>query len=124
MSQLNIKHPKTGMWRCFSTNSNTWVSDWLSEKDYEEWLISDTVRTLRNKLDRYGIPGAEHYIFNDAVYMDAQTKYEEEHCTACEHHDCDNCWLYEGVDDYIEMLNTPDFGDPLGIKDILIKGDD
>ena len=122
MGHINIKHPKTGMWRCFSTETDKWVTDWMSEKDYEEWLVQDVICSVRSELAVFGIRKSIYCSYNEAVYSNARIKYKEQHCCKCEHKDCDNCWLYDPVEDYIEAIDST--GDPLEIKDELIKGDD
>jgi len=105
------------MWRCFSTITDTWVSDWLSEKDYEEWLVQDAANTMRAELAVLGVHKNTCCSYNGAVYWNARTKYKEKHCNTCVQKDCDNCWLHAPVEDYIEVMDT--IGDPLGIKNEL-----
>ena len=37
MPRFNVEDPETGKWRCFSTVSDSWITEWMPEKIYEEW---------------------------------------------------------------------------------------
>jgi hypothetical protein len=37
MPRFNVRHPKTGKWRCFSSISDDWITGWMSEEKYECW---------------------------------------------------------------------------------------
>lgn len=55
MGHANIQHPKTGMWRCWSTVVDNWITDWMTESDYKEWLIQEAANSMREELQDFGI---------------------------------------------------------------------
>jgi len=108
MSRLNIQHPITKQCRCFSTETDSWVSDWLTEDEYKEWLIQETVKQVAFDLEQYGIRKPQFYSYNEAVYDAAKKLYRDEHCKTCTGSDCDNCkvWGYADWADYLH--NAPE----------------
>lgn len=88
MGRCNIKNKKTGLWRCWSTIVDDWVSDWLSEEDYKEWLITEAIDSLRYELDHYGIKESRYLSASECEYEVARRKMFCENCKTC---DCDNC---------------------------------
>lgn len=84
MGFCNIQNPKNpDLWRCWSTFSDRWVTDWMPTEAYKQYLLERavadaTIRTLR-ELETIGIQSS---------YM---TDAEE-----CEYHlalseKCENC---------------------------------
>lgn len=55
MGHANIQHPETGMWRCWSTVVDNWITDWMTESDYKEWLIQEAANSMREELQDFGI---------------------------------------------------------------------
>ena len=37
MPRYNVQHPQTKKWRCFSTITDSYITDWMSEEEYEKW---------------------------------------------------------------------------------------
>jgi hypothetical protein len=37
MPRFNVQHPQTKEWRCFSSIVDDWITDWMSEDEYEKW---------------------------------------------------------------------------------------
>lgn len=103
MSRLNIQHPITKQWRCFSTETDSWISEWLPEDKYKEWLIQEATKQAAFELEQIGIRRPTLYDYNDAVYEAARMQYRDEHCGACTESGCDNCkvWAYEDWFDYL-----------------------
>lgn len=118
MPRMNIQHPITKQWRCFSTEIDNWVSEWLPEEKYKEWLIQEAAKQAAFELEQIGIRKPIFYGYNDAVYEVARMRYRDEHCGACTESGCDNCkvWAYGGWEDYLE--DSPD--DFFGCKDDLL----
>lgn len=103
MSRLNIQHPITKQWRCFSTETDSWISEWLPEDKYKEWLIQEAAKQAAFELEQIGIRKPTFYSYNDAVYEAARMQYRDEHCGACTESECGNCkvWAYEDWFDYL-----------------------
>lgn len=103
MSRLNIQHPITKQWRCFSTETDSWISEWLPEDKYKEWLIQEAAKQAAFELEQVGIRKPTLYDYNDAVYVAARMRYRNEHCEPCAESDCGNCkvWAYEDWLDYL-----------------------
>ena len=87
MGRLNIKHPKTGLYRCWSTVVDDWVSEWLSEEDYKQWLIEEAINQLKYDLDQFGIKVSLNMSYDELQYK----KLLHEFCNSCSIKDCDNC---------------------------------
>lgn len=94
MSRLNIQHPITKEWRCFSTVVDNWVSDWMSEDKYKEFLIQKAIDDLKAELEYSGIRHAYYYSYNDAVFAAARMDWKDMHCKSCKN-SCDNCPVYQ-----------------------------
>ena len=103
MAYLNIKHPETELWRCWSTYSDEWITDWMSETDYKEYLIQRAVEDIKYDLDTYGIETPKFYTYNQYIYKEALRNY----CNNCPYHGnfdaCDNCDKNITVEAYIEQ---------------------
>ena len=39
MPRYNVQDPKTGLWACFSTIVDDFVSPWLKEESYQRWRV-------------------------------------------------------------------------------------
>lgn len=108
MGRCNIKHPDNGMWRCWSTVVDDWVSDWLSEEDYKQWLIDEATRAAKEDIEYYGIKEPRFTTYEDCVY----TKAFKEFCEKCpdRFEKCDTCDYNIRVEAYIaggnDYLNT------------------
>lgn len=37
MPRINVQHPQTKEWRCFSSIVDDWITDWMPEDEYEKW---------------------------------------------------------------------------------------
>ena len=122
MTRLNIQHPITKQWRCFSTETDSWISEWLPEDKYKEWLIQEAAKQAAFELEQIGIRKPTFYIYNDAVYEAARMRYRDEHCGACTESECGNCkvWVYEDWFDYLH--DAPE--DFFQCKQDLIEGSD
>lgn len=95
MGHVNIQHPETKMWRCFSTVVDDWLCDWMSEDDYKEWLIDDAVASMREEFARSGIKASTWYSYNELVYEFGRRQWKETHCGICSNDDdCDLCFIY------------------------------
>lgn len=46
MSTYTIRNPHTNKSRCWSTIVDTWISDWMEEKDYGQWLIDNGIKAM------------------------------------------------------------------------------
>lgn len=46
MGAFTIKNPHTNKLRCWGTIVDTWISDWMEEKDYEQWLIDYNIKSI------------------------------------------------------------------------------
>ena len=108
MSRLNIQHPITKQWRCFSTETDSWISEWLPEDKYKEWLIQEAAKQAAFELEQVGIRKPRFYSYNDVVYGAAKKRYRDNHCETCTESDCDNCkvWTYADWVDYLH--NAPE----------------
>ena len=111
MGLCNIQHPKTKMWRQWSTYSDSWNSDWMSETDYKEFLIKQTVEQMRQDFDKIGIVKAKVLTNLECDYVTACRK----HCDNCDHSHCDDCdylpsafeYYKQKGDDYLNIgLNS------------------
>ena len=117
MSRLNIQHPVTKEWRCFSTVVDNWVSDWMPEDKYKEFLIQRAIDDLKDALDRTGILPSYYYTYNDAVFDAAKMDWRDAHCKGCKN-SCDHCPVYkDDAESY--MIDCDD--DFLGCKKDMIK---
>lgn len=101
MGHLNIQHPETKLWRCYSTIVDDWLCGWMSEEDYKEWLIQDTIDSMREEFERIGIKSSTRYSYNELVYDAACTKWKNAHCNNCPTMaqgygiaECDKCFIY------------------------------
>lgn len=82
MPHCDIQHPETKQWRCYSTIVDDWISNWMDEKDYIEWLqVNDHY---------YGpLKSSRFYTFEEIAYDIAMKK---QYCDQCRFNcDCDNC---------------------------------
>lgn len=96
MGRLNIKHPKTGLYRCWSTIIDDWVSEWLSEEDYKQWLIDEAINKIKTDLEEHGIEESKFYTYDELQYH----KLVAQHCITCSHDDCNNCICYYNFEYY------------------------
>lgn len=46
MASFTIKNPHTNKLRCWNTIVNTWISDWMEEKDYGQWLMDNGIKVI------------------------------------------------------------------------------
>lgn len=37
MPRYNVENPKTKKWRCYSSVTNEWLTDWMDKKSYQLW---------------------------------------------------------------------------------------
>ena len=37
MPRFNVQHPVTKQWRCLSTVTDDWITDWMDEERYQKW---------------------------------------------------------------------------------------
>lgn len=96
MGHVNIQHPETKLWRCFSTVVDDWLCDWMSEDDYKEWLIDDAVASMREEFEQVGIKASTWYSYNELVYEVGRQQWKETHCSICSNDDdCDLCFIYK-----------------------------
>lgn len=65
MPRFNVQHPQTGKWRCFSTVTDYWVSDWMDENSYEKW-----------RKNQYGNNCGSVYDANQMTLEDAESRIE------------------------------------------------
>ena len=101
MSHINIQHTETKMWRCWSTYIDDWVSDWMSETDYKEYLIQEAADSMREDLEHFGIRTTKFRTYNDCVY-DLAFKQMCEQCPD-RFEKCDECDKNITVEAYIEQ---------------------
>lgn len=101
MGRVNIQHPVTKMWRCFSSVVDDWVSDWMTEADYKQWLIDEQVREMQYNFEHFGIQKPRMTNYNEVVYTAAFKKM----CDKCKDMDCDHCKYNVDLDTYIENKN-------------------
>ena len=103
MAYLNIKHPETKLWRCWSTYSDEWITNWMSETDYKEYLIQRAVEEIKDDLNIHGIRTSNFYTYEECLYIEALNNY----CSNCPHHGdfnaCDSCDKNITVKAYIEQ---------------------
>lgn len=64
MPRYNVHDEKTGKWRCFSTVSDDWVTDWMDEERFNQWRRLEYGRTCGDLKDtnRMTIEEAEEAI--------------------------------------------------------------
>jgi len=98
MGRANIQHPITKMWRCFSSVVDDWVSDWMTEDDYKQWLIDEQVKDMQYTFEHFGIQKPRMTNYNEVVYIAARRRM----CDNCTNMDCDHCKYNVGLDTYIE----------------------
>ena len=103
MGRCNIKHPQTSEWRCWSTIVNNWVSEWMPEEDYKQWLVDEAARIEQEDIEKFGIKESNIQTYDECVYELAL----EEHCRNCrfKYDSCDNCEYNITVEDYIKQGN-------------------
>ena len=41
MPRYNVQHPKTKKWRCFSSVVDEYITEWMDEKQYQEWRLAE-----------------------------------------------------------------------------------
>ena len=101
MGRCNIKHPQTGEWRCWSTIVDNWVSEWMSEADYKQWLVDEATRQAAAEIEAYGIKESRFQTYNDCLYKLAM----REHCENCKDRfdKCDDCDYNITVEAYVEQ---------------------
>lgn len=93
MGLINVQHPKTKLWRQFSTYIDRWCCDWMSEEQYKEYLINQ----YKCDLDNGGLK--DNRLYTSIAEMDYKDKCQDI-CKSCTKKDCDNCstppWGFEG----------------------------
>lgn len=89
MGRNNIKSRKTGMWRCWSTVVDNWVSEWMTESDYKEWLIKEAAQQMAHDLEYFGIRETKFMSAAKCEYI----RRCDELCEKCDRAstDCDEC---------------------------------
>lgn len=89
MGRSNVKNKKTGMWRCWSTVVDNWVCDWMTEKDYKEWLIEEAAQQMADDLEYFGIREDRFRSVAECEYI----RKMDEFCEKCDRTstDCDEC---------------------------------
>ena len=105
MSHVNIQHPETGMWRCWSTVIDDWISDWMSEADYKEYLIQEAADSMRENLEHFGIRTTKFRTYNDCIYDVAFKKMCDKCPNSGDFDKCDTCDKNITVEAYIEQGN-------------------
>ena len=118
MGRSNIQHPITKQWRCYSTVVDAWITDWMDEEAYKEWLIQDAANVVREELAEYGIRSSVVRDYNDAVFSAASMKWRNEHCKDCSTKDCDKCKVWQYPDWFSYMI--ADCEDFLGCRHELV----
>lgn len=100
MGHLNIQHPETKLWRCYSTVVDNWLCGWMSEDDYKEWLIQDAIDSMREDFARRGLTTPKFVSYNELVYDAACSSWKNEHCSNCPTMaqgygiaECDKCFV-------------------------------
>jgi len=106
MGRCNIKNRKTGQWRCWSTIIDDWVSEWMPEHDYKEWLIVEAARMMREELETFGIREPRSMLGTMTASSCNYHKALEEYCSDCCHDDCDNCYYNKSFESYIAEGNN------------------
>lgn len=43
MGRAIIQHPETKKWRVFSSITDTFITDWMTEEEYYKWRIKDFI---------------------------------------------------------------------------------
>lgn len=101
------------MWRCYSSITDEWVSDWLSEEDYKQFLIKEETERIKEHLDAHGITKTTWVTYEEITYDMA---LKEKFCDDCPQGrcDCEDCKYNITLETYIQ-----DGDDYLGIMDEL-----
>ena len=94
MGHINVQHPETKLWRCFSTVVDDWLCGWMTEDDYKEWLIDDAVAFMRREFEIIGLKASTWYSYNELVYEVGRRQWKETHCKSCIEIECDDCFIY------------------------------
>ena len=112
MPRYNIKHPETKMWRCYSSVVDDWISDWMTEGDYKQWLIDEEIGRIKLDLERNGIRESNWYSVEEIEYI---RQLNLQKCNDCKERgecDCDYCEfnltfeIYkEQGDDYLHIFD-------------------
>ena len=76
MGRHSIKHPKSGLWSCFSTVVDDFICDWMPKEDYISWLLNKERDEIEYRLDRIERDKG-HYSYEDACEAIALRKAEE-----------------------------------------------
>lgn len=100
MGRCNIQNRKTGLWRCWSTIVDDWITDWMTEEEYKNWIIQETVEQLTAELEEYGIREARYITAACCNYKKALQKHCEDLCKDDPDKDCDNCKYNVSFDYY------------------------
>ena len=95
MGKFNIQHPTTKQWRCFSTTVDNWISDWMPEEQYREFLIQQAVNDIKYELEHIGLKQSYNYTYNDAVFTAARMNWKDTHCKGCKNGYCGDCPVYQ-----------------------------
>ena len=108
MGRCNIQNPNDGKWRCWSTIVDDWVSEWMAEADYKQWLVDEATRSAKEEIEEYGIRTSRFINYESCVYSKALSDFcnncpdQFEKCDDCDYNICVEEYLRRG-DDY---LNT------------------
>jgi len=106
MGRLNIQHPITKQWRCFSTIVDNWVSDWMPEEQYREFLIQQAANDVKYELEHLGLKQSYNYTYNDAIFTAAKMNWKDTHCEGCKN-SCDHCPVYQyDAESYLSSCET------------------
>lgn len=108
MGHANIQHPETGMWRCWSTVVDNWITDWMTESDYKEWLIQEAANSMREDLQDFGIKTSRYITYTGCIYdvafqsMCEQCPDRFEKCDDCDKNITVEAYIEQG-DDYLNL---------------------
>lgn len=103
MPHVNIQHPETGMWRCWSTIVDNWITDWMTESDYKEYLIQEAADSVREDLNNSGIRTSRFITYNDCIYDSALREFCDKCPNQGDFDKCDMCDKNITVEEYIEQ---------------------
>lgn len=103
MGRCNIQNPNDGKWRCWSTVVDNWVSDWMTEEDYKQWLVDEATRATKEDIEIFGIQKSRFITYADCVYDLAFSNF----CKKCKDRfeKCDECDYNIPVEEYIRRGN-------------------
>lgn len=112
MAHIDVKDPETGLWACWSTIVDDYISDWLPENEYKAFVLKEALISsmqYKEDLDFNSIISVE-VKDNTSVFTvkdlslvtlhpsDWYSKQEcdeylakRQRCDACNHANCEDC---------------------------------